>query len=66
MKRSKGILVVGPPCSGKTQLVKLVTQTLRRAFNITLRSTYLAPSTFTDSELFGPIQAFDSSVQVNF
>ena len=34
MRRNKGIAVVGPACSGKTQLVKLVTIALRRIFSV--------------------------------
>lgn len=58
MRRNKGIVVTGPQCSGKTQIVKIVTIALKRAFNVTLRSTFITPSTFTETELFGPKKAF--------
>ena len=43
MRRNKGIVIVGPICSGKTQLMKLATTILRRTFNVQLRSTYICP-----------------------
>ena len=43
MRRNKGIVIVGPICSGKTQLMKLATTILRRTFNVSLRSTYICP-----------------------
>ena len=64
MRRSKGIVVTGPQCTGKTQLVKIVTIALKRAFNVTLRSTFITPETFTNSEIFGPTQAFQHSVEL--
>ena len=37
MRRNKGVIITGPTCSGKTQLVKLATIVLSRAFNVKLR-----------------------------
>ena len=65
MRRNKGIVVTGPQCSGKTQLVKIVTIALKRAFNVTVRSTFISPITFSDSELFGPTQAFQNKNEVS-
>ena len=62
MRRSKGLVLAGPICSGKTQLVKLCIIALKRSFNVTMRSSFLTPSTFTEEELYGPTQAFDASV----
>ena len=58
MRRNKGIVISGPRCSGKTQLVKIATIALKRAFNVTLRSSFITPETFSEDELFGPTQAF--------
>ena len=55
MKRNKGIVISGPICSGKTQIVKLATIALKRGFNINMRSSYITPCTFTEDELYGPI-----------
>lgn len=61
MKRSKGVAIVGPICSGKTQLIKLVTLALKRIFSTTLRTSYISPSTFSTEDLYGPVLAFDQS-----
>ena len=34
MRKNKGIAIVGPSCSGKTQLIKLASIVLRRAFKV--------------------------------
>ena len=61
MRRNKGIVVSGPQCSGKTQLVKIATIALKRAFNVTVRSTFITPETFSTNELYGPTFAFQTS-----
>ena len=61
MRRNKGIVVTGPQCSGKTQIVKMVTIALKRAFNVTLRSTFITPETFSEAELYGPKKAFQNT-----
>ena len=61
MRRNKGIVISGPQCSGKTQLMKMVTIALKRAFNVTVRSTFITPETFSSTELFGPTKAFSTS-----
>ena len=61
MRRNKGIVVSGPQCSGKTQLVKIATIALKRAFNVTVRSTFITPETFSNDELYGPTFAFQTS-----
>lgn len=64
MRRFKGIVISGPQCSGKTQLMKIVTIALKRAFNVTVRSTFITPETFSNSELYGPTQAFSRSQEI--
>lgn len=61
MKRSKGIAIVGPICSGKTQIVKLVTLALKRTFDVILKTSYVNLSTFSQEELYGPVLAFDQN-----
>ena len=64
MRRAKGIVVTGPQCSGKTQIVKMVTIALKRAFNVTLRSTFITPQTFSEAELYGPKKAFQNTQEL--
>jgi len=59
MKRSKGVAIVGPICSGKTKLVKLVTLALKKACNTVLRTSYISPDTFSFDDLYGATLAFD-------
>ena len=54
LRRNKGVAIVGPICTGKTQITKLVTLALRKAFNVFLRTSYISPNTFSSSELYGP------------
>lgn len=61
MRRSKGIAIVGPICSGKTQLVKLVTLALEQSFNTSLKTSYVNLNTFSQDDLYGPILAFDQN-----
>ena len=65
MRRNKGIVVSGPQCSGKTQLVKIVTIALKRAFNVTVRSSFITPCTFSTNDLYGVTQAFQNEMEVN-
>lgn len=65
MRRFKGIVISGPQCSGKTQLMKIVTIALKRAFNVTVRSTFITPETFSSSELYGPTEAFSHSLELD-
>jgi hypothetical protein len=61
MKRFRGIAIVGPVCSGKTQLLKLVTLALQQTFNTTLKTSYVNINTFSQEELYGPTLAFDQN-----
>jgi hypothetical protein len=51
---------VGPVCSGKTQILKIVSQTLQIAYDIIFRTSAVNPQTFTKEEFYGPINAFAS------
>lgn len=59
MKRNKGIVIVGPVCSGKTQLIKLITLCLKTQFETQLRTSYISPKTFSENDLYGPVLAYD-------
>ena len=59
MKRYKGVVILGPVCSGKTQLVKLATQCLLKSFEAHLRTSYISPNTFAHNDLYGPVLAYD-------
>lgn len=61
MKRYKGIAIVGPVCSGKTQLLKIVSLTLKKFVNTVLRTSYINPNTFSKENLYGPMLAFDQN-----
>ena len=63
MRRQKAIAIVGPVCSGKTQILKIVSQTLKLAYDIIFRTSAVNPSTFNQDELYGPINAFASQDQ---
>lgn len=61
MKRSKGVILSGPMCSGKTQTIKLVTLAFKKTLSTVLRTSYISPETFSEEHLFGPVLAFDQS-----
>jgi hypothetical protein len=63
LRRRKAVALVGPVCSGKTQILKIVSQTLQIAYGIIFRSAAINPLTFTTDELYGPANAFDSGEQ---
>lgn len=44
--------------------MKIITIAIKRAFNVSVRSTFITPETFSDSELFGPTQAFQNSLEL--
>jgi len=60
LRRSKAVAIVGPVCSGKTQILKIVVQTLKMAYDIIFRTSAVNPQTFTKEEFYGPINAFES------
>lgn len=60
MRRSKGLVILGPYCSGKTQMIEVV----RRAvdcFKMDIQMEYVSPDMFTDHELYGPKLAYQDS-----
>lgn len=44
--------------------MKIVTIALKRAYNVTVRSSFITPETFSHEELFGPTQAFSQSLEL--
>ena len=63
LRRQKAVAIVGPVCSGKTQILKIVSQTLRVAYDVIFRTSAVNPQTFTKEEFYGPINAFDGHSQ---
>jgi ATPase subunit of ABC transporter with duplicated ATPase domains len=57
-RRSKAIVFVGPVCSGKTSILKIVSNALYIAFKIKLRTSVVNTATLTPKELYGSIEAF--------
>jgi uridine kinase len=57
------VAIVGPVCSGKTQILKIVSQTLKIAYDVMFRTSAINPQTFTKEEFYGPINAFESQNQ---
>lgn len=47
LRRQKAVAIVGPVCSGKTQILKIVSQTLKIAYDIIFRTSAVNPQTFT-------------------
>lgn len=60
LRRQKAVALVGPVCSGKTQVLKIVSQTLKLAYDIIFRTSAVNPQTFTPEEFYGPTNAFES------
>jgi hypothetical protein len=65
LRRKKSIVLLGPLFTGKTQLLKLATLALRSAFNVSLRTSLINPSTFGDSEIYGPSNAVEAKAELN-
>lgn len=57
-RRSKAIVFVGPVCSGKTSILKIVSNALYIAFKVKLRTSVVNTATLTPKELYGSIDAF--------
>ena len=58
MRRMRGIVLVGPICSGKTSVLKLVSNALNMAFNIKMRTSVINSVTYSSDELYGAVDAF--------
>ena len=65
MRRLKAVAIVGPVCSGKTQILKIVSQTLKIAYEIIFRTSSINPQTFSTEEFYGPVNAFESTNQTD-
>lgn len=63
MRRQKAVAIVGSVCSGKTQVLKMVAQTLGLAYDCIFRTSRINPRTFTKEEFYGPINSFESQTQ---
>lgn len=57
-RRQKAIAFVGPVCSGKTTILKIVSNALHVAFKIKLRTSVINTATMTSKDLYGSIDAF--------
>lgn len=60
LRRQKALAIVGPVCTGKTHILKVVAQTLKHAYGVTFRLCRVNPQTFTKEEFYGPANAFES------
>lgn len=58
LRTVRGIAIVGPTCTGKTSIIKIISNTLNLAFNIKMRTSVINPAIFSPKELYGSIQAF--------
>ena len=58
-RRSKAIVFVGPVCSGKTSILKIVSNALNVAFKVKLRTSVVNTATMTAKDLYGSIDAFN-------
>lgn len=58
MRRVRGIALVGPTCSGKTSLLKIVSNALNKAYHVKMRTSVINTQTFSEAELYGSIEAF--------
>lgn len=57
-RRSKAIVFVGPVCSGKTTILKIVSNALFMAFKVKLRTSVVNTAAISTSDLYGSIEAF--------
>ena len=55
LRNVRGIAIVGPTCSGKTSILKIISNTLNLAFNIKMRTSVVNPAIFSPDELYGSI-----------
>jgi len=53
MEVSKGIVLLGDRCTGKSTLVKLLSKFLEISKKISLRVSYLNPGVYTNTEMYG-------------
>ena len=63
---SKRIAIVGPICSGKSTLLKVISYAISKLLNKILNYSVISPKTFTYGELYGStdnIQAYSSDIK---
>lgn len=53
LRTYKLVAIVGPPCSGKSTLIQILSGALKTARNTFLRKAHLVPATLEQEELFG-------------
>ena len=58
LRRVKGVAMVGPVCTGKTQILKIVAKVLQLAYGINMRTSVVNSEVFSFKELYGATEAF--------
>lgn len=53
--------MIGPTCSGKTSILKIVSNVLNLAFDVKMRTSVINSPTYTSDELYGTVEAFSKS-----
>jgi hypothetical protein len=61
LRRHRGIAYIGPTCTGKTTILKLVSNALNLAFGIKIRTSVINPATLSHDELYGQVQGFTNN-----
>jgi len=56
--------MVGPVCSGKTQILKITSKVFEMAFGITLRTSVINSAILSQQELYGATKAFQKQTKV--
>jgi hypothetical protein len=60
-RRTKAIAFVGPVCTGKTSILKIVSNALHIAFKVKLRTSVVNTATMSAKDLYGSIEAFEET-----
>jgi len=61
MRRTRGIALIGPTCSGKTSILKIISNALNIAFGVKMRTSVVNSATYSHDELYGTVDAFNKS-----
>ena len=59
MRRLRAIAFIGPPCTGKTTILKIVSNALNIAFGLKMRTSVVNPAIYSSDELYGSVHAFE-------